>query len=304
MGSVCSAIIVCKLFNLPDPRLEGSKNPGATNVLRIAGKQYATYVLVGDLLKGLLPVLLAQALNEHPAVCSVVVVAAVIGHMYPIFFEFNGGKGVATAIGALFGLQLFIGLMVAATWLLVAKVSKYSSLASLIALTLSPIYALFIIKQVTIFPPLFLMVILIIYKHRNNITRLMDGTEPKIMLKQTIIEEIVEDTPNNLATDAHETVNAPMKKNVVVKETIVNEKVTVEKKKKATSPSKKVADTKVIKVTKKKVPEKPVKAAKKTDISSKTAKTPKVSATKVSVSKSSKDAKPKAKAKPKKSKDE
>jgi glycerol-3-phosphate acyltransferase PlsY len=195
MGSICSAIIVCRIFNLPDPRLEGSKNPGATNVLRIAGKEYAALVMLGDVLKGTIPVLIAKAFEADPAVVAFTVLAAVIGHIYPIFFDFKGGKGVATAIGALLGFHFIIGVMVIATWLLVANFSRYSSLASIISIALSPLYSLLIVPRLDIFPPLFFMVILIIFKHKNNITRLIDGVEPKIKFKHSVIEEIVESSP-------------------------------------------------------------------------------------------------------------
>lgn len=193
MGSICSAIIVCKVFNLPDPREEGSKNPGATNVLRLAGKQYAALVLLVDLLKGTIPVVIAQACGASPAVVSLTVLAAVLGHMYPVFFGMHGGKGVATAIGALLGLNLIVGTMVIATWLLVVNFSRYSSLASMISLTLSPLYTLLVTHELTLFPPLFFMVLLIIYKHKNNITRLMDGSEPKVFIKDNVIKEIMDD---------------------------------------------------------------------------------------------------------------
>lgn len=191
MGSICSAIIVCRIFSLPDPRFEGSQNPGATNVLRIAGKKYAALVLVVDVIKGILPVALAKAVHGSPGVVAFTVLAAVVGHMYPIFFNFKGGKGVATAIGALLGFHLIVGVMVAATWLLVVKFSRYSSLASLVAITLSPLYALLVTKLITIFFPLFIMVILILYKHKSNITRLMDGSEPKVFVKENVLQEIM-----------------------------------------------------------------------------------------------------------------
>ncbi|RUR07115.1 glycerol-3-phosphate 1-O-acyltransferase PlsY [Legionella sp. km772] len=194
MGSICSAIIVCSIFNLPDPREEGSKNPGATNVLRLAGKQYAALVLLVDILKGTIPVLLAQFLNASPTLVAFTVLVAVLGHMYPIFFNFKGGKGVATAIGALLGFHFIIGVMVVATWLLVVNFSRYSSLASIIAIILSPLYALLVTQDINIFPPLCIMAILILFKHKNNITRLIDGNEPKVFIKENVIKEIMEDT--------------------------------------------------------------------------------------------------------------
>jgi len=212
MGSFCSAIIVCRLFALPDPRLEGSKNPGATNVLRIAGKQYAVLVMLGDLLKGTIPVLIASACNAEPITVSFTVLGAVVGHMYPIFFEFKGGKGVATAIGALLGFHFMVGVMVAATWLLVANFSRFSSLASIVAITLSPLYTLLLTKNIYVFPPLFVMVILILFKHKNNITRLIDGTEPKIKFKTNVIDEIIPPSPPATWTEAPTVTEAPVVK--------------------------------------------------------------------------------------------
>ncbi|CDZ76726.1 G3P acyltransferase [Legionella massiliensis] len=189
-GSVCSAVIVSQLFSLPDPRTEGSKNPGATNVLRLAGKKYAAIVLLGDMLKGLLPVLLAKILGaDHVAICFTAL-AAVIGHMYPVFFRFHGGKGVATALGALLGVNFILGVMVIATWLLVANFTRYSSLASIVSIILAPIYAMLAIGHLEIFPPLFFITLLVIYQHRNNITRLIDGEEPKIKASHNLNEEI------------------------------------------------------------------------------------------------------------------
>lgn len=201
MGSICSAVIVCRTFSLPDPREQGSKNPGATNVLRIAGKQYAAIVMIVDVLKGTIPVVIAHALGASPVTVAFTALAAVIGHMYPIFFGFQGGKGVATAIGGFLGFHFVIGILVAATWLIVAKLTRYSSLASIISMCMAPLFALFITGQVDIFPPFLLITILILFKHRNNINRLMDGSEPKIKFKHTIMEEVMDTLP----TDAHET---------------------------------------------------------------------------------------------------
>lgn len=195
MGSICSAIIVCKACSLPDPRLEGSKNPGATNVLRLAGKQYAALVMIADILKGTIPVLIAQLLGAGAVGIGFTALAAVVGHMYPAFFEFKGGKGVATAVGTFLGIQFMVGILVAATWLLVAKFSRYSSLASIAAICLAPIYTLLLVQNSDILLPLLIMALLILYKHKDNITRLIDKTEPKITLKQNVLGHIMEDKP-------------------------------------------------------------------------------------------------------------
>jgi len=183
-GSICSAVIVSKLCHLKDPRLEGSKNPGATNVLRLSGKKYAVIVLLVDMLKGTLPVLLAHLFGLHPFVLGVVCLAAVLGHIYPIFFNFKGGKGVATALGALLGLSPLLGLCVIMTWLLTALISHFSSLASIVALSLAPVYVLFFSNKAQALLPLLILAAVVLYQHRENCTRLCNKTEPKINLSK------------------------------------------------------------------------------------------------------------------------
>ena len=184
LGSLCSAIIVCRLFHLPNPVTEGSKNPGTTNVLRIAGKKYAAIVLLGDLLKGTLPILLARMLGASDALIGFVGLSAVIGHIYPLYFQFKGGKGVATALGVILGINALLGVAVLVTWALVAKLSHYASLASIVAITLAPFYALFILPSNVWFLPLAMIALLIVYMHRENINRLFAGVEPKIKLQK------------------------------------------------------------------------------------------------------------------------
>ncbi|NCT56146.1 MAG: glycerol-3-phosphate 1-O-acyltransferase PlsY [Legionella sp.] len=177
LGSLCSAVIVCQLFNLPDPRTSGSNNPGATNVLRISGKKYGAMVLFGDFLKGLLAVWLANMLNFGPFTQGLVGLAAVLGHVYPVFFEFKGGKGVATTLGVLYGFQPLLGLIVTIIWMLVAYFSRYASLASMIAVSLAPLIQP---NGKHAFIPFLMIALIVIYQHRNNITRLREGNEPKI----------------------------------------------------------------------------------------------------------------------------
>lgn len=245
MGSICSAVIVSKLFNLPDPRQEGSKNPGATNVLRLAGKQYAALVLLVDMLKGTIPVLIAISFNASPLVVSLTVFAAVLGHMYPVFFNFQGGKGVATAIGALLGFHFILGVMVIATWLLVVNFLRYSSLASIIAIILSPLYALLLTHNINIFPPLCFMAIFILFKHKDNFTRLLDGTEPKVFIKENVIKEIMEEQPhvtNTPLADTKPTIKrAPTKKKIVKKPKV--KELTASTSKKTNGEEKKEAKT-------------------------------------------------------------
>jgi len=181
LGSVSSAIIVCQLMGLPDPRGEGSGNPGATNVLRIGGKRAAGITLLGDMLKGLLPVLLAWYMQVDMLVLALVGVAAFVGHLYPIFFKFQGGKGVATLLGVLFGFNAWVGLATAGTWLFVAKVIKISSLSALIAMALAPVYVWLILgKQWELIIATLAMVVLSFWRHRSNIRRLLKGEESLI----------------------------------------------------------------------------------------------------------------------------
>jgi len=140
LGSISAAIITCKLMGLPDPRTVGSNNPGATNVLRHGGKKAAAITLLGDGLKGLIPVLLGKAFGLTETWLIIIGIAAFLGHLYPVFYQFKGGKGVATAIGVFLGVNIWGGLAFVATWLVMAKGFKISSLAALIATALSPVY--------------------------------------------------------------------------------------------------------------------------------------------------------------------
>lgn len=236
MGSICSAVLVCRTFNLPDPRTEGSKNPGATNVLRLAGKQYALLVLLVDVLKGTIPVVIAKGLGAPPYTISLCVLAAVLGHIYPVFFGFKGGKGVATAIGALLGFHFVIGVMVIATWLLVANFFRYSSLASLIAIILAPFYTLFLTHQLDILFPLFCLIILVAYKHKNNITRLMDGSEPHIVLKSNLLKEVMHPGEKKQASQNHVKTKraSPSKAKITTKKTTVKKEASTKKRAKKT----------------------------------------------------------------------
>ena len=177
LGSISSAIIVCRVMNLPDPRGEGSGNPGATNVMRFGGKKAAAITLGGDLLKGLIPVVIAQALDVSALSLSLIGLAAFLGHLYPIFFEFNGGKGVATAFGVFSGFSGLLGLAVLATWFAVYKSFKISSLSALTAAIIAPVYVWFIMGEPEIIIVAVLMSVLLLYRHKTNIERLFAGTE-------------------------------------------------------------------------------------------------------------------------------
>jgi len=177
IGSVSSAIIVCRLMGLDDPREHGSGNPGATNVMRIGGKKAAGITLLGDALKGLLPVLIAKALGVESMILAGVVFAAFLGHLYPVFFAFKGGKGVATTLGLTLGVTWLLGLVVSATWFVVYKVSKISSLSALVAAVLTPVYVWFIIEDKNLVAIFFLISVILLWRHKSNIQRLIAGEE-------------------------------------------------------------------------------------------------------------------------------
>lgn len=228
VGSICSAVIVCRIFDLPDPRLQGSKNPGATNVLRLAGKEYAAIVLLADMLKGFLPVLLAKALDAGPIILGFTCLATVIGHMYPIYFKFKGGKGVATAIGALLGFHFMLGVLVIVTWLIIAKITRYASVASITSMVLAPFYSLYAVGNENAFLPLAIITLFVLYKHRENITRLQDGKESKIdfgnkalkQIEDTNIQPLVKPTKVKKATVTKTTKKTPAEKPAKPKNTV------------------------------------------------------------------------------------
>jgi glycerol-3-phosphate acyltransferase PlsY len=179
-GSISTAIIVCKLMGLPDPRTQGSKNPGATNVARLGGKKAAALTLLGDMLKGLIPVLIAQSLQMSPVILAATALAAFLGHLYPVFFGFQGGKGVATALGVIYGLYWPVGLLTTATWLAMAVVFRYSSLAALVAILLTPLWFLWLMPEPEIIAAMSVLTVLLFWRHRSNIRNLVSGKENRI----------------------------------------------------------------------------------------------------------------------------
>jgi len=180
VGSISAAIITCKLLGLPDPRTQGSNNPGATNVLRIGGKKAAAITLVGDMLKGLVPLLIGKFIGLDPTTQAAIGVAAFLGHLYPIFFGFQGGKGVATTMGVLVALSWPVGLSVICTWLFIAYGLKISSLAALVSILLAPVYMYLLESNLHwLYATIFLSALLI-WRHRSNIKQLLQGTESKI----------------------------------------------------------------------------------------------------------------------------
>ncbi|BBB23084.1 glycerol-3-phosphate acyltransferase PlsY [Abyssogena phaseoliformis symbiont OG214] len=180
IGSISTAIIACKMLNLPDPRTQGSNNPGATNVLRIGGKKAAVITLMGDGFKGAIPVLIAHYLGFNMLDVTWVVLVAFLGHVYPIFFGFKGGKGVATFLGALLALSYLVGLGFIITWVFVAKVLKISSLSALIATAFTPIYFYLITDNLASTYVITLICLWIFYTHQSNIKRLLSNQENKI----------------------------------------------------------------------------------------------------------------------------
>lgn len=180
LGSVSSAILVCRLMGLPDPRTEGSNNPGATNVLRIGGKKAAAVTLFGDWLKGVLPLLAGHALGAAPAALALAGLAAFYGHLYPVFFAFRGGKGVATALGVQFGLAMPIGLTVAAIWLFMAFVVNISSLAALVSMALAPVVVWLFRPDPWLVGMQTVISVVLFWRHRSNIRNLLAGAEGKI----------------------------------------------------------------------------------------------------------------------------
>lgn len=179
-GSISSAIIVCRLMGLPDPRTQGSKNPGATNVLRVGGKRAAAITLVGDFFKGVLPVVIGLQLGvSMPVLCSIGL-AAFFGHLYPIFFGFRGGKGVATALGVLVGSAWNVGLATAATWLVMAWLFRISSLSALTAFFLSPFYAWWFVATPIYTATTVVISAILFWRHRSNIQNLLSGREDKL----------------------------------------------------------------------------------------------------------------------------
>jgi glycerol-3-phosphate acyltransferase PlsY len=193
IGSISFAVVVSKCMRLPDPHSYGSGNPGATNVLRTGNKLAAVLTLIGDALKGYLAVMLARVLLGDESLTSTlnswllcgVVIAVFLGHLFPIFHGFKGGKGVATACGILFGINWILGLATLSTWIIVAMFMRYSSLAALAAAIFGPIYFVFLFGFQPMGIALLVVCLLLIWRHRSNIQNLLNGTESRIGSKKT-----------------------------------------------------------------------------------------------------------------------
>ncbi|MCU1798542.1 glycerol-3-phosphate 1-O-acyltransferase PlsY [Pectobacterium polaris] len=180
-GSISSAILFCRIAGLPDPRQHGSGNPGATNVLRIGGKAAAATVLVFDVLKGMLPVWAAYEFGVPPLYLGLTAIAACLGHIYPVFFHFRGGKGVATALGAIAPIGWDLTGLMTGTWLLTVLLSGYSSLGAIVSALIAPFYVWWFKPQFTF--PVAMLSCLILMRHHDNIQRLWRGQESKIWNK-------------------------------------------------------------------------------------------------------------------------
>jgi len=189
LGSVSFAIVVSKLFRLADPRTFGSGNPGATNVLRTGNKVAAALTLLGDCLKGVVPVALAVYFEEQlglgDAGVALIYVAVFAGHLWPVYFRFKGGKGVATALGVLLGLNPVLGLATLVTWIVIAYAFRYSSLAALVSALFAPFYYTLLFGLNTIGFAVLVMSVLLIWRHKTNIGNLISGRESKIGKSKT-----------------------------------------------------------------------------------------------------------------------
>lgn len=180
IGSISTAIITCKIMGLEDPRKTGSNNPGATNVLRHGGKKAAIITLLGDMLKGLIPVLLIIQLQADTLTIAMVGVSALLGHIFPVYYGFKGGKGVATYYGVILGINWLVGLIVLAIWLSVAALLKISSLSALVSAFFTPIILWHFSQSIELTSAAVLMSILVFWRHKNNIRSLLQGSEEKI----------------------------------------------------------------------------------------------------------------------------
>ena len=180
IGSLSFAVIVSKLMRLPDPRSFGSGNPGATNVLRTGRKSAAALTLLGDALKGWVAVAGAQTLGADQTTVLLVALAVFIGHLFPIFFRFQGGKGVATALGVLIGLNPWLGLACLVTWLAMAKLFRISSLSALTTAVLAPVYATLLLGWGNTAIAVLALALLLVYRHKSNLINLVNGEEGRI----------------------------------------------------------------------------------------------------------------------------
>lgn len=179
-GSISAAILTCRVMGLPDPRSEGSRNPGATNVLRVGNRLAAGITLVGDFIKGTIPVVIGMAVGAEAITLALIGLAAFLGHLYPVFFRFEGGKGVATGLGVLLGWSWPALLLTVLTWLAVAALFRYSSLAALVSFLLAPFYLAYFDQPQAIMAGMLTITLLTYWRHRGNLQALLHGSEKKI----------------------------------------------------------------------------------------------------------------------------
>ena len=180
LGSISAAILVCKLLGLSDPRTGGSGNPGTTNVMRLHGKTAAFLTLTGDVFKGIIPVLLAKVIVGSEFIIALSGFAAFLGHIFPIYFKFQGGKGVATLIGILLATHWLLGLAYVITWILTAAIFRYSSLAALIATLSIPFYTYFLEQNFQYTVSFSMIAVILFWRHKSNIYNLLNNKERKI----------------------------------------------------------------------------------------------------------------------------
>jgi glycerol-3-phosphate acyltransferase PlsY len=180
IGSISTAIITCKIMGLDDPRTIGSHNPGATNVLRHGSKKAAIITLTGDMLKGLIPVLIVTQFQADPLSIALVGLAAFLGHLFPVYYGFKGGKGVATYYGVVFGINWLVGIIAVGIWLIIAALMRISSLSALVSISATPFVLWYFSQSIELASIVALMSILVIWRHQSNIRSLLKGKEEKI----------------------------------------------------------------------------------------------------------------------------
>ena len=182
IGSISCAIIVSRILGRTDPRKSGSGNPGATNVLRISGKLAAILTLAGDIAKGTVPVLAVKLLTDDPVAVGITALAAFFGHVFPLYYKFKGGKGIATMLGAYLGIDPIFALLIAGVWIVVAAITRYSSISSIVSSFASPFVAWYLFQNWWFAGMAAIIFVFVLYRHKDNLGRLRDGKESKIKL--------------------------------------------------------------------------------------------------------------------------
>ena len=184
-GSISSAILIARVSGMPDPRTVGSGNPGATNILRQGRKAAAAGTLLGDVVKGSVPVVIAHFFTRDPTILALVAAAAFLGHLYPLFFQFKGGKGVATALGVYLALSPWMSLALALTWFATVVIFRYASLAAILTAVISPLYAWYFLPGAAYLALTIFIALMLVWRHRGNVKRMLGGREDRIKLRKT-----------------------------------------------------------------------------------------------------------------------